>query len=210
MLSHAGLDNAYWGEAVATATYLRNRMVSTALKIGETPYLLWYGEKPNLKHVRVFGCVVYNHIPDRNRKKLDKKAQKLRFIGNTGTANNYKVWDEEKHKLYVRHDVIFNENEFGKSTDANELELENLKETVAEMPIESEKEESEQEIDEPLRRSKRVSRPPVRYGIDEFTNTANVTSHISTAYQAVKIEEPNTIDDALNSDHSQEWKKAAV
>ena len=111
---------------------------------------------------------------------------------------------KEKHKSYVRHDVIFNENDFGKSIDANELELENLKETVAEMPIESEKEESEQEIDEqsePLR--------PVRYGIDEFTNTANVTSHINTAYQAVKIEEPNTIDDALNSDHSQEWKKAA-
>ena len=154
MLSHAGLGNVYWAEAVATATYLRNRMVLTTLKIGETPYLLWYGEKPNLKHVRVFGSIVYTHIPDRNRKKLDKKAQKLRFIGYTGTANNYKVWDEEKHKSYVRHDVIFNENDFGKSTDANELELENFKETVAEMPIESEKEESVQEIDEqsePLR-----------------------------------------------------------
>ena len=56
-------------------------------------------------------------------------------------------------------------------------------------------------------RAKRVSRPPVRYGIDEFTNTANVTSHI--AYQAIKIVEPNTIYDAFNSDHSQEWKKAA-
>ena len=88
--------------------------------------------------------------------------------------------------------------------------LERAKETVAEIPIESEKEESEQETDEqsePLRRSQRIRRPPVRYGIDEFTNTANVTSHI--AYQAVKIEEPNTIDDALNSDHAQEWKKAA-
>ena len=81
-------------------------------------------------------------------------------------------------------------SDFGKSTDANKLELENLKETVVEIPIESEKEESEQETDEqsePLRRSQRISTPPVRYGIDEFTNTANVTSHI--AYQAVKIEE---------------------
>ena len=91
LLSHAGLGNAYWAEAVATATYLRNHMVSTALKIGETPYLLWYGEKPKLKHVRVFGCVVYTHIPDRNHKKQDKKAEKLRFIGYTGTANNYKL-----------------------------------------------------------------------------------------------------------------------
>ena len=112
MLSHAGLGNVYWAEAVATATYLCNRMVLTALKIGETPYLLWYSEKPNLKHVRVFGCVVYTHIPDRNCKKLDKKAQQLRFIGYTGTPSNYKLWDEEKCKCYIRHNVIFNENDF--------------------------------------------------------------------------------------------------
>ena len=97
-----------------------------------------------------------------------------------------------------------------KSTNANELELENIEETVAEIPAESEKEESEQEIDEqpetelsePLRRSQRVKRPPIRYGIDEFTNTANVT-HVT--YLAVKIEEPKTIDDALNGE---EWKMA--
>ena len=33
MLSHAGLSNAYWAEAITTATYLRNRMVSTALRL---------------------------------------------------------------------------------------------------------------------------------------------------------------------------------
>ena len=31
MISHAGLSNAYWAEAIATDTYLRNRMMSTAL-----------------------------------------------------------------------------------------------------------------------------------------------------------------------------------
>ena len=87
MLNHAGLSNVFWAEAVSTATYLRNRMVSSALKTGETPYLLWYGEKPNLSHVRVFGCAVYVHISD--RRKLDKKARKLRFIGYTETACNY-------------------------------------------------------------------------------------------------------------------------
>ena len=64
MLSHADLSNAYWAEAVATATYLRNRMVTSALKSGQTPYQLWYGKKPSLRHVRVFGCTVYTHIPD--------------------------------------------------------------------------------------------------------------------------------------------------
>ena len=31
MISHAGISNAYWTEAIATTTYLRNRMVSIAL-----------------------------------------------------------------------------------------------------------------------------------------------------------------------------------
>ena len=87
------------------------------------------------------------------------------------------------------------------------MELENIEEeSVAEIPVESEKESDEENEEhlEPLKRSQRIKRPPVRYGIDEFTNTANVAN-----YQAAKIEEPKTINDALNSDHSQEWKVAA-
>ena len=41
--------------------------------------------------------------------------------------------------------MVFNENDFGKSTNASELELENADEVVADIPVESEKEESEQE-----------------------------------------------------------------
>ena len=61
---------------------------------------------------------------------------------------------------------------FGKSTNVSELELENADEVVTDIPVESEKEESEQEGSEQpeqLRRSERVRRPLVRYGIDEYT-----------------------------------------
>ena len=75
MISHAGLSKTYRAEAVATATYLHNRMVSTALKSGKTPYQLWHGKKPNLKHIRVFGCTVYSHIPDGEHKKLNKRPR---------------------------------------------------------------------------------------------------------------------------------------
>ena len=69
MLSHAGLSNAYWAEAVATASYLHNRMVSVALQSSQTHYHLWFGKKPNLKHLRVLGCTVYTHIQNGQRKK---------------------------------------------------------------------------------------------------------------------------------------------
>ena len=69
MLTHAGLSNAYWAESIATAVYLRNRMITTAIKSGETPYQQWYGKKPNLKHIRVFGCIVYTYVCPRRKQK---------------------------------------------------------------------------------------------------------------------------------------------
>ena len=80
MMSHARLPNHYWAEAVATAAYLKNHSSTAALEDGTTPYEKWYGHKPNLEHLRVFGCAAYAHVPDR-RRKLDDKAEKLRFIG---------------------------------------------------------------------------------------------------------------------------------
>jgi len=62
MIYHAGLNSIYWGEAVATAAYIRNRTVTTAT--GETPYERWYGERPNVSNLKVFGCVAYVHVPD--------------------------------------------------------------------------------------------------------------------------------------------------
>ena len=93
MLFHANPSNEYWAKVVSTTTYLRNRMVKTALNSECTPYQLWYGRKLSLEHIRTFGCTVYSYIPDGNRMKLDKKAEKLIFIGYTDSTQNYKVWD---------------------------------------------------------------------------------------------------------------------
>ena len=151
MLTHAGLSYAYWAEAVASAAYLRNRMVTTALKSDETPYQRWYGKKPNLQHIPIFGCMVYSHIPEGKRKKLDNRAhdQKLRFIGYT---DNYKVWDEKTRRSYIRYDVIFNKSDFGKpkqsvSTKPDEEKQAELELEVA-TPEQSEEPAVQEESDE--------------------------------------------------------------
>ena len=80
MMGQAGLPEHYWAEAVATAAYLRNRTPTRALKEKKTPYEKWCERKPDLSHLRVFGCMAYAYIPDANRKgKLSKKAEKLRW-----------------------------------------------------------------------------------------------------------------------------------
>ena len=98
MMSHANLPNNFWAEAVATAVYLRNRSESSALKEDMTPYEKWYGRKPDISHLRVFGCIAYSHIPDSQRRKLDKKARKYRFVGYCKDSKGYRLFDEETRR----------------------------------------------------------------------------------------------------------------
>ena len=105
MMSQAGLPESYWAEAVATAAYLRNRSPSRTLG-NTTPYERWCGEKPDLRHLRVFGCMAYAYIPDTNRTgKLSKKAEKLRFIGYSSQAKAYRLIDEKTQKITVRRSL---------------------------------------------------------------------------------------------------------
>ena len=80
MLFGASLPHAFWAEALSTAVYLRNRSPTKAVQ-GMTPYEAWIGEKPVVKHLRVFGCNAYAHVPKEERGKLDSKAKKCTFVG---------------------------------------------------------------------------------------------------------------------------------
>ena len=51
------------------------------------------------------------------RKKLDKKAVKLRFVGYSIQSKAYRLLDEKTSKIYIRRDVIFNEKDFGQKTE---------------------------------------------------------------------------------------------
>ncbi len=75
MLLDANLSKQYWAEAVSMAVYLRNRCPTKAVE-GKTPYEAWYGQKPKVDHLRVFGCDAFAHIPKDERGKFDTKTRK--------------------------------------------------------------------------------------------------------------------------------------
>ena len=52
MILHAGLSKNFWAEAVCSAAYIRNRVITTAT--GVTPYERWYGKKPDTIQISVF------------------------------------------------------------------------------------------------------------------------------------------------------------
>ncbi|MDF3568372.1 DDE-type integrase/transposase/recombinase, partial [Enterobacter hormaechei] len=50
MLSYTDMSISFLGYALETAAYLLNRVPSKS--VPKTPYELWYGKKPSLKHLR--------------------------------------------------------------------------------------------------------------------------------------------------------------
>ena len=111
MLYHSNLPLYLWAEAVATVVYLRNMSPTSSFK-GETPYERWYGVKPNVDHLRIFGCNVYVHIPDEKRRKLDPKAFKGIFVGYPDGCKGYKIFVPETRRMYRSRDVKFLERSF--------------------------------------------------------------------------------------------------
>ena len=80
MLKHRSMPNWFWGEAIRHSAYLLNRIATRALK-DRTPYELFHIKKPNVSHLRVFGCIGYAKIEKIKLKKLDDRSKMLVNLG---------------------------------------------------------------------------------------------------------------------------------
>lgn len=122
MLQHSRLDQRFWGEAVMTAVYLKNRSPTSALD-GRIPEEVWTGSKIELGHLRVFGCRAYALVPGVKRSKLDAKCKVYIFVGYSETTKGYRLADPScPSKVLLSRDVTFMEEQFfnfGLSNDNN-------------------------------------------------------------------------------------------
>jgi hypothetical protein len=107
MLKEKQLPHNFWGEAVFTACYVLNR--SPTKKLTKVPEAIWSGKTPSVKHLRVFGCLCYKHVPDQKRKKLDDKSQPMILVG-YHTAGSYKLYNPLNKKITTSRDVTFAED----------------------------------------------------------------------------------------------------
>ena len=98
MLNGVGLGQEFWVEAVGTTCYLVNQSPSSSLDEKNT-HEVWTRNKPSLRHLRVFRCEVYVHIPKENKIKLDKKDEKCIFIGYKYGLKVYKIRNLETKKV---------------------------------------------------------------------------------------------------------------
>ncbi|GIL80329.1 hypothetical protein Vretifemale_9560, partial [Volvox reticuliferus] len=68
-----------WAEAPVTVNYLRNISPVTGTKV--TPHEAFMGTKPDISHLRVFGCAAYTHVPKEKHNKLQPMSRKGIFVG---------------------------------------------------------------------------------------------------------------------------------
>lgn len=82
MITQSKLPISFWAEAVATANFIRNRYITKILE-DKTPYELWHGKCPNVKHMRTYGEIAYMLNKASNKGKFDPRGMKLSFSDTT-------------------------------------------------------------------------------------------------------------------------------
>ena len=90
MLSNASLPISLWTYALKTAMYLQNRVPSKAVQ--KTPFELWTGRKPSLRHLHVWGCPAEIRYYNPHEKKLDAKTISGYFISYPEKSKGFRFY----------------------------------------------------------------------------------------------------------------------
>ena len=112
VLSDSGLPKQFWAEAVTTAMYIRNRVLTHSIQ-GITPYEGWFGTKPSLGHLRVWGCLCYVLHDDSSQGKLDERSRPCALVGYSKESKGYRLFDpsaKAPHQVITSQNVVFLES----------------------------------------------------------------------------------------------------
>ena len=108
LLADAKLPLSFWGDAALTTQYLCNRLPTSTLPIDITPYEAMHGTKPDLSHLRIWGCQCFLAIPPELRTKGGPCQYKAIFVGYEENQIGWHVHDLVG-KYHFSRDVVFNE-----------------------------------------------------------------------------------------------------
>lgn len=94
-----------------TSAYLINRTPSALLK-NKAPFEVLFGHAPAYKHLRVLGCLAYAHNVDHKGDNFAACSRRCVFLGYTYGKKGLKLYDLDRHVIFVSRDVVFQETTF--------------------------------------------------------------------------------------------------
>lgn len=221
LLIESELPNKFWAEAVHNANHTFNRVPRK--KLQKTPFELLFNKVPVFDFHK-FGSDVYVMVPYQKRRKLDNKAEQMRFLGHDDMSKGFRVLDANG-VIRISRDVRFidyspdevtdketenkkyDENENNDINENSENEQENISETDYESDLNNESDciliEPDQSIvtNDP----QTISSPPITRSRSKDNGSGNCALYKASAKQ---MHDPMTYKEAMSSEKHHEWAKA--
>jgi hypothetical protein len=110
-----------WAEAAMTVVYVQNRLPHSALGL-KTPEEMFTGKKPEVSHLKIFGCPVFIHIPKEKRNKLEPSGKKGIFVGYCEVSKAFRIYIPGHRHIEISRDVTFDEEATLKKSRRCQLE----------------------------------------------------------------------------------------
>lgn len=107
MLAHHKLPLFLWPEAVAYATYLKNRSPTRALSMSITPEEAFSGKKPDASMLQEFGSPCWVLEQDRKNHKMEPKARQFIFVGLSDEARAWRYYNPNTRQILTSRNVTF-------------------------------------------------------------------------------------------------------
>ncbi|WRX21645.1 zinc finger protein [Theobroma cacao] len=129
---------------VNIAAYILNR-VSTRPMISKTPYELYKGRKPNISHLRSFGCKCF--VLNNGKQplvKFDAKSDEAIFLGYALNSKAYRAFNKRTLNVEESIHVVFDEsNALQKEIHVDDDDIEIIEKQIEEMSLENNKNNEE-------------------------------------------------------------------
>ncbi|GJW88233.1 retrotransposon protein, putative, ty1-copia subclass [Tanacetum coccineum] len=132
MMCRATLPIILWGYALEIAAHTLN-LVPTK-KVSKTPFEIWKGKCPSLRHIKIWGCEVF--VRREAQYKLEARFKKCLFIGYLEESFGYLFYKPKDNVVFVTQRRVFLEREMiSKEDSGTKIDLEEIQESAYEEPI---------------------------------------------------------------------------
>lgn len=220
LLQDMGLDGKFWAHAILFVNHVNNRAPTKALNNTTTPFELMYEEKPDLSHVRVFGCpaavLCEAKIP-----KLAPKIYKCLYLGPNPEGEGNTFYNLLTRHVIVSRNATFYEKVVFPTTNPINFQFPQIQNQQLRLPApnpkptpppqEKSSENSDSENDSESNSNDTIRRYPLRNrkGVDRFSYFT-VEDFIVECEALTVALEPKSHEEAMQSPESNKWKEAEI